>query len=99
MLSLILKAPTAVKDGSSTNDTEAKPATSKRRRSARPKLLKRYTFQEKSANTYAVNSFEYDLAGEVLLSPTSSANFAFQTEAEATSPDPTEFNIDFSSEI
>ena len=95
---MTLKAP-AAKGGSPTNDTEAKPATSKRRRSARPKLLKRYTFQEKSANTYAVNNLEYDLAGEVVFSPTSRTNFTFQTEAEAMSPGPTEFDIDFSSEI
>ena len=50
-----------------------------------------------SANTYAVNNLEYDLAGEVVLSPTSKAMFAFQndsTESDKISPGPTEFNID-----
>ena len=92
MLSLILKAP-AAKDGTPTNNTEAKPATAKQRRSGRPKLLRRYTFQETSANIYAVNNLEYDLAGEVILSPTAKSNFAFQKdsmESDKTSP---EFNI------
>ena len=95
-LSLILKAP-AVKDGSPNPDAEDKPLASKQKRSAHPKLLRCYTFQEMTANTYAVNNLEYDLAGEVVLSPTSRAKFAFQkdsTESDKTSPGPMEFNID-----
>ena len=68
----------------------------RRKRSARthPQLLKRYTFQEMTANTYAVNNLEYDLAGEVVLTPVQKATFAFQTEADVTSSGPTDFNID-----
>ena len=50
-----------------------------------------------SANIYAADNLEYDLAGEVVLSPTSMAKFAFQndsTESDKTSPGPMEFNID-----
>ena len=57
-----------------------RPGTSKVYKSSHPKLLKRYTFQEKSANTYAVNNLEYDLAGEVILSPKARSRFAFQAE-------------------
>ena len=43
----------------------------RKRRSAPPKLLKRYTFQEPSANAYAVDFFfDYDVAGEAVLIPT-----------------------------
>ena len=69
------------------------------RRSARPKLLKRYTFQDMSANAYAVNNIEYDITGEVMLSPTSKAAFAFLTEADLEDHNlrPTEFNVDLPS--
>ena len=65
---------------------------------ARPKLLRRYTFQDQSTNSYAINNLEYDMAGEVTLSPRSKASFVFQSdlelEAEASE---TELNIDLDS--
>ena len=82
---------------STTGTTSVTSKDQKKKRSTCPQLLKRYTFQEMSANTYAVNNLEYDLAGEVVLSPTARATFVFQTEAEATSPGPAEFNIDLAS--
>ncbi|XP_064384588.1 uncharacterized protein LOC135333554 [Halichondria panicea] len=42
---------------------------------SRPKLLRRITFQEQSANAIAANMYHNDLAGEVVLSSTN--NFAF----------------------
>ena len=71
----------------------------KRNRPGRPQLLKRYTFQEMNANTYAVNNLEYDLGGEAVISPASKATFAFQSEPEANIHGPTEFNIDLASVI
>lgn len=47
-----------------------------------PNLLRRRTFQELNANTYAVNNFEYDMAGNVILSPNTKASFVFQTMTE-----------------
>ena len=79
---IFLKTP-AVKDGSPNTDGENKRLASKQRASGRPKLLKRYTFHEKSANTYAVNNLQYDLAGEVLLSPGAKSTFAFQDDTSA----------------
>ena len=52
-----------------TGTTSLTSKDQKRKRSAHPPLLKRYTFQEMSANTYAVNNLEYDLAREAVLSP------------------------------
>ena len=72
---------------------------SKRKYPGRPKLLKRYTFQETSANTYAINNLEYNLEGEVVLSSAAKAMFAFQTEPEANIHGPAEFNIDLASII
>ena len=50
--------------------------------------------QEKSANICPITNLEYDLAGEVVLSPTANSTFAFQKGSDQTSP---EFNIDLSS--
>lgn len=53
-----------------------------------------------SANAYAVNNVEYGVTGEAIVSPTSKAAFAFQTESEdleVHSPGPTEFNVDLPS--
>ena len=91
----MLKAPAV--SGDNTQDKQQLP--SKRKRPGRPKLLRRYTFQEMSANTYAVNNLEYDLGGEVVLSPATKAMFAFQTEPEATIHGPTDFSIDLASVI
>ena len=94
----LLKAPAV--SGDNTQDKQQLP--SKRKRPGRPKLLRRYTFQEMSANTYAVNNLEYDLGGEAVISPASKATFAFQkdsTESGETSPGPTEFNIDLTNLI
>ena len=63
-------------------EKEQKPA-------ARPKLLKRYTFQDLSANTYAVSNLEYDMIGGGVLSPSSKAVFEFQIPAD----DPSEMDI------
>ena len=96
----------AIKDATPSGKSPATESTQsvvskdqKRKRPGRPQLLKRYTFQEMSANTYAVNNLEYDLGGEVVLSPATKAMFAFQTEPEATVHGPTEFNIDLASVI
>ena len=86
-------------DTTSTSDGSSTPAGNQRRKTSnrtRPQLLKRYTFQEMSANTYAINNLEYDLAGEVVLTPVQKATFAFQTEADVGSSGATEFNIDLS---
>jgi hypothetical protein len=72
--------------------------TSKGKRPAPPKLRKRFTFQDLSANTYLVNSVEYDMLGEAMLSPSSTAAFAFQT-TEVCCPRPTDLNIDLPSLI
>ena len=88
-INLLSKTP-AESNGSSTTDGENKRLASRQRASGRPKLLKRYTFQEKSANAYAVNNLQYDLAGEVLLSPKSKSTFAFQDDTSAES---TEFDL------
>ena len=74
-----------VKILSTNSSVQDRPGTSKVNKSSRPKLLRRYTFQEKSANTYAVNNLEYDLAGEVILSPNAMSKFAFQADSEPTS--------------
>ena len=74
----------------------------KGKRHAPPKLRKRFTFQDISANTYLVNNIEYDMMGDAMLSPSSMAAFAFQTpteESEVNSPGPTEFNVDLPSLI
>ena len=74
------------------------PKDHKRKRSAPPKLLKRYTFQELSANAYAVDLFDFDMAGEAVLSPATQATFIFQTQtsrSEVTSA--TELDIDLTS--
>ena len=91
----LLKAPAV--NGDNPQDKQQLP--SKRKYPGRPKLLKRYTFQETSANTYAINNLEYNLEGEVVLSSAAKAMFAFQTEPEATIHGPTEFNIDLASII
>lgn len=70
---------------------------SKGKRPAPPKLLKRFTFQDLSANTYLVNNVEYDMMGEAVLSPSSKAAFAFQEPTEVSSSGTAEFNIDFPS--
>ena len=95
--SAILQPP--VKDGSIPNDTRDELAKSKRKTLARrPKLLKRYTFQELSANTYAVNNLKYDMAGEVVLSPSTRGTFAFKRDSVGSSPyEPTEFNVNLAS--
>ena len=77
----------AVKDGSSNTDGENKRLASKQRASGHPKLLKRYTFHEMSANTYAVNNLQYDLAGEVLLGSGAKSTFVFQDDTSAKSTD------------
>ena len=78
-------------------DTVPIQQSGRKKKAPPPKLLKRYTFQELNANTYAVNNLEYDMTGEVVLSPTTKAPFVFQTiteDSEVNSPGPTEFNID-----
>ena len=50
-------------------------------------LLKRYTFQEASANAYAVNMFQVGMGGETLLSRSpSNQNFAFSVPSPTSSP-------------
>ena len=94
-----MKADNSPHDTTSTSDGSSTPAGNQRRKRTnrtRPQLLKRYTFQEMSANTYAVNNLEYDLAGEVVLSPTTKAAFAFRQDSTASSkasPGPTELNV------
>lgn len=88
----MLKDPAV--NGDNTQDNQQLP--SKRKHPGRPKLLRRYTFQETSANTYAINNLEYDLGGEAVISPASKATFAFQrdfSESDEVSLEPTEFNI------
>ena len=88
----LLKAPAV--NGDNAQDKQQLP--SKRKYPGRPKLLRRYTFQETSANTYAINNLEYDLGGEAIISPASKATFAFQrdfSESDEISLEPTEFNI------
>lgn len=65
---------------------------------ARSKLLRRCTFQELSANSYAINNLEYDMAGEVMLSPQSKARYAFRSDLELEADaSQTELNIDLDS--
>lgn len=45
-------------------------------RKTRPKLLRRITFQEESANALAQSVYQIDVGGHPVLSPTN--NFAFQ---------------------
>ena len=86
-LTFFQKTP-AVKDGSSTTDSHKnRSLASRQRASGHPKLLKHYTFHEISANTYAVNNLQYDLAGEVLLGPGAKSTFVFQDDTSAKSTD------------
>ena len=68
-----------------------------KRRIKRPsKLLRRYSFQELSANAYALNIREMDMFGEPVLSPTH--NFAFQCQLSVTptSASQTDLKVDLS---
>ena len=59
----MLKTPAV--SGDNTRDKQQLP--SKRKYLGCPKLLRWYTFQEMSANTYAVSNLEYDVEGEAVI--------------------------------
>ena len=57
-----------------------------REKKPKPLLTKRFTFQEESANAYAVNMYQVDLAGEAVLSPARKHHFAFGPLSPSGSP-------------